>query len=140
MEELNILHTMDAPIVVFTAGLMEDPHRSVTAWLLPSLQGCKAYVLQGSPYAACLLLLNSMLSSEDHHADTSLWYTCSARGIRDTYRCLFQNSECTKLIGTSRTQEAYSKTLAALSNHRQQQWYAWVKGVMVRGHDLLGNH
>lgn len=33
MEELNILHTMDAPIVVFTAGIMEDPHRSVTASL-----------------------------------------------------------------------------------------------------------
>ena len=31
MEELNILHTMDAPIVVFTAGVMEDPHRSVIA-------------------------------------------------------------------------------------------------------------
>ena len=33
MEELNILHTMDAPIVVFTAGVMEDPHRSDTASL-----------------------------------------------------------------------------------------------------------
>ena len=34
MEELNILHTMDVPIVVFTAGVMEDPHRCVTAWML----------------------------------------------------------------------------------------------------------
>ena len=74
MEELNILHTMDAPIVVFTAGVMEDPHRSVTVWLLPFLHGRKAYVLQKLPYAARFLLLNSMLSIEinrpTHRCDT----------------------------------------------------------------------
>ncbi|KAL3144955.1 hypothetical protein ABBQ32_003461 [Trebouxia sp. C0010 RCD-2024] len=80
MEELNILHTMNTPIIVFTAGVMEDPH--------------------------------------------------SPRGIRDTYRCLFQNSECLKLIGTARNQASYSTTLAALPKHRQREWYAWVKGVM----------
>ena len=81
-----------------------------------------------------------MLSCEDQRFNLLLWSTCSARGIRDTYRCLYQNSECTKLIGTSRTQEAYSKTLAALSHDRQRQWYAWVKGVMVKILDLLVNH
>ena len=67
----------------------------------------------------------------------SVCLTCSARGIRDTYRCLFQNSDCLKLIGTPRTQAAYSSTLAALPKDRQRQWYAWVKGVMVRTCQLL---
>ena len=31
MEELNILHTMDNPIVVFKAGVVEDPRRWAAA-------------------------------------------------------------------------------------------------------------
>ena len=27
LEELNILHTMDNPVIIFTAGIVEDPHR-----------------------------------------------------------------------------------------------------------------
>lgn len=81
-----------------------------------------------------------MLKDAQQDINRLFWCTCSARGIRDTYRCLFQNSECAKLIGTSRTQEAYSKTLAAMPNSRQRQWYAWVKGVMVGILDLLTKH
>ena len=57
--------------------------------------------------------------------------TCSAHGVRDTYRCLFRNVECSTKVGTPRTQEEYKEVLAHMSADKRCLWYDWVKSVMV---------
>ncbi len=62
MEELNILHTMDDPIIVFVAGVVEDQHR----WQSHQPAGLLCQVHKGlhalKCTIACMLLMTLSLA------------------------------------------------------------------------------
>ncbi len=126
MEELNILHIMDKPLVIFLPGTAADPSRWDTS---ASLAYTKT--LSQSPY--CVLLPSKCCSNLLRLPSVTEppFVIRSAHATQDTYRLLFHNMECSTKVGTPRTPDEYREVLAHMSADKRRQWYDWTRSIRV---------